>query len=518
MINKAATEIDTLVRARYPLIVIETHEEERAMAMVRAIADDRNKKTLCWSVTRGIYEHHRSATAKQGVDKGSRDPLAALDRIMEMVEPAIYVALDFHPFVGEPSVVRKLRELAQHLKNSYKSVIFISHRFPIPEELDKEITVVSLPLPTLDELRQLLDDTIAEVNENTTIHIESGGVAREPVLKAAQGLTLNEAENVFAKTLVSGGRLTHEDIPVILGEKEQIIRKSGILEYTPPTEEFRQIGGLDVLKTWLTKRRLGFNEEARAFGLPYPSGVLLLGVQGCGKSLCAKAVAGHWQLPLLRFDVGKVFSSLVGSSEENIRKAIAVAESVAPAILWVDEIEKAFAGMQGSGASDGGTSSRVFGTFLTWLQEKQSPVFVIATANDISSLPPEMLRKGRLDEVFFVDLPTPAEREEIVRIHVTKRGREVAEMDLPVLAASSDGFSGAEIEQGIISALFDCYEGQLELDTEAIKRAFTETVPLSTTMKEGIQELRTWASGRARLATSTESSTGDHASGRRFEL
>jgi SpoVK/Ycf46/Vps4 family AAA+-type ATPase len=258
---------------------------------------------------------------------------------------------------------------------------------------------------------------------------------------------------------------------------------------------------LENLKQWLVKRSAAFTERAADFGLPPPRGVLLLGVQGCGKSLCAKAVSSLWKLPLLRFDVGRMFGSLVGSSEENIRRAIQTAESVAPAILWVDEIDKAFAGSVGSGGSDGGTAARVFGTFLTWLSDKTAPVFVIATANDISQLPPELLRKGRLDEIFFVDLPTDAERKTIFAIHLEKRGRVPDGFDLDTLARHSDGFSGAEIEQAIVSGLFDAFSDGAELETATLMVSLAETVPLSKTMSEDLNRLRTWAQGRARAAS-----------------
>jgi AAA+ superfamily predicted ATPase len=518
MNRKVAEEIETLIRARYPLIVIETYEENRADGILEEIAKKRGKKLFCWSVTRGIYEQNVSIQSKRGADSSTRDPLAALDSIIQMVEPAIYIFKDFHPYLTDPAIVRKLRELAQFLKSSYKNVIFVSPKFKIPMDLDKDMTMVDLPLPDLQELNELLSHTIKEVNEKTEIKIDSGKVPREQILKAALGLTWNEAENVFAKSLVLGGRLTAEDIPTILSEKEQIIRKSGILEYYPAEEKFNDIGGLEMLKAWLEKRRVAFTEKAKAYGLPFPKGVLLLGVQGCGKSLCAKAVSGLWRLPLLRFDVGKVFSSLVGSSEENIRRATRAAESVAPAILWIDEVEKAFSGVSSSGLSDGGTTARVFGNFLTWLQEKTSPVFVIATANNIASLPPELLRKGRLDEVFFVDLPTEKEREEIIRIHLMKRKRDPGKIDIQALARQSRGFSGAEIEQAIISALFDSFEKQVPLSTEMVVRAISETVPLSATMKEEIGALRDWAVGRARKASLEEKEETGVPRERKYEL
>ncbi len=296
-------------------------------------------------------------------------------------------------------------------------------------------------------------------------------------------------------------RLDGDDVNEVLAEKQQIIRKSGLLEYYAATENFAHVGGLGVLKDWLNKRAVAFTSEARAFGLPAPKGILMLGVQGCGKSLCAKAVSNQWQLPLLRFDMGRMFGSFVGSSEENVRRAIAVAESVAPAILWVDEIDKAFAGAQGSGVSDGGTTARVFGTFLTWLSEKTAPVFVVATANDISQLPPELLRKGRLDEIFFVDLPTEAERADVFRIHLARRGRDANQFDIQALVAASSDLSGAEVEQAIISALYDAFSGQSELTTNHILTTLTQTVPLARTMEEQITGLRRWAEGRARSAS-----------------
>jgi SpoVK/Ycf46/Vps4 family AAA+-type ATPase len=295
--------------------------------------------------------------------------------------------------------------------------------------------------------------------------------------------------------------LSGDDVNEVFAEKQQIIRKSGLLEYYSTDENFTSIGGLVVLKEWLEKRAVAFTTEARAFGLPAPKGILMLGVQGCGKSLCAKAVSTHWQLPLLRFDMGRMFGSLVGSSEENVRRAIAVAESVAPAILWVDEIDKAFAGSQGSGATDGGTTARVFGTFLTWLSEKTAPVFVVATANDISQLPPELLRKGRLDEIFFVDLPSQPEREEIFRIHIAKKGRDAAQFDFAALAEASRDFSGAEIEEAINSALYDAFYKRQQLTTGDVLNALAQTVPLAKTMDEQINRLRSWAEGRARNAS-----------------
>jgi SpoVK/Ycf46/Vps4 family AAA+-type ATPase len=350
-------------------------------------------------------------------------------------------------------------------------------------------------------LETLLSKILEDIKQFKHIAIELDEAGRERLLQAALGLTLGEAENVFAKIIVKDQRLSADDVGEVFAQKQQIIRKSGLLDYYAASEGFEHIGGLSVLKDWLNKRAVAFSTEARAFGLPSPKGILLLGVQGCGKSLCAKAVSSHWQLPLLRFDMGRMFGSLVGSSEENVRRAIAVAESVAPAILWVDEIDKAFAGSQSSGGSDGGTAARVFGTFLTWLSEKVAPVFVVATANDISQLPPELLRKGRFDEIFFVDLPSVDERTEVFRIHLSKRGRDPERYDVAAMVEASRDFSGAEIQEAIISALYDAFYAREELQTAHILSVLGETVPLARTMDEQIGRLRAWADGRARNAS-----------------
>lgn len=498
-----AAELEVLIRARYPLIYIQTSEEMRILPVVLEIAARRGKKAFEWSYSTGIVAAGASIQSQKNRSAGTKDPLAALDQVLEQVEPAIFLFKDFHPFLARSNfaVIRKLKDIALHLKNSFKTVILVSSILEIPAELDKEITVLTFPLPTKDDLGALLDRILEDVRSLREVRIDLDNGGRDRLLQAALGLTLGEAENVFAKIIVKDARLSGEDVNEVFAEKQQIIRKSGLLEYYATTENFANVGGLTILKDWLVKRSAAFTPEARAFGLPFPKGVLLLGVQGCGKSLCAKAISSLWQLPLLRFDMGRMFGSLVGSSEENVRRAIAVAESVAPAILWVDEIDKAFSGSQGSGSSDGGTAARVFGTFLTWLSEKNAPVFVIATANDISHLPPELLRKGRLDEIFFVDLPGEPERADIFRVHIGRRGRFAETFDLPRLAAASADFSGAEIEEAINSALYEAFYDASELTTEHVLTSIRQTVPLARTMDEQISRLRSWAEGRARNAS-----------------
>ncbi len=408
--------------------------------------------------------------------------------------------------------------MAYHLRDTYKSIVIVAPLLRIAPELTKDVTVVEFGLPRPEDFNLLLDRIIEDVKDNPQVSIDLDADARERLLHAARGLTLKEAENVFAKTLVLDGKIDADDVSIVFSEKQQIIRKSGLLEYYEARDEFAHVAGLGNLKQWLSKRTIAFTDRAAKFGLPSPRGIMLLGVQGCGKSLCAKAAAGLWKLPLLRFDLGRMFSSLVGSSEENIRRAIQTAESIAPAILWIDEIDKALAGSGGGSAgSDGGTSARVFGTLLTWLSEKTAPVFVIATANDISHLPPELLRKGRLDEIFFVDLPDEEERHEIFRIHLLKRDRDPQGFDLPALARASEGFSGAEIEEAIISALFDAFSQQTKLDTEVIQVNLAETVPLSKTMNEELNRMRNWAVGRARPASGRVARTSEEVR-RKIEL
>ncbi|HLV79700.1 MAG TPA: AAA family ATPase [Chthonomonadaceae bacterium] len=835
IINK---ELELLIRARYPIIYIVSWEEKRVEDALREIAQERGKKIFVWTATQGMSLNANNR------DSATRDPLAALDFVMDSRDQALFVLKDFHPFINDVTVTRRLRDLTLALKTSYKTMVIIAPSLKLPGELEKEVTVVDYSLPDREDLDTLLEKIIQSVKDNPQINTSLTEIERDQILKAAQGLTANEAENVFAKSIVEKHRF---DVDVILGEKEQIIRKSGILEYYPFSENIGDVGGLDLLKDWMEKRTVSFTEKARAFGLPEPRGVLLLGVQGCGKcfqkdtpilmfngevkavqdvrmgdlvmgpdslprrvlsttrgqgemfritptkgnpytvnadhiltlrmsgkhkayklanaygivniplrdylgqsacfkqramgyrtrvdfpavavpldpyflgvwlgdgsdkvpaettadevivghvaktaasyglnvrrvekaranraatyfvtagnqgrsfnpvlillrdlgvlgnkhipllyrvnsrevrlrllagiidtdgcmwgndyeviqkrkqlaediafvarslglaayicpcqksctvrgirfignyyrihisgdtdmipvrlhhkqahprqqrknvlntgirvesvgpgdyygfaidgdhrfllgdftvvhnSLSAKAIGSLWRLPLLRLDVGRIFAGIVGSSEENMRKAIRVAESVAPCILWADELEKGFSGTQSSGVSDGGTTARVFATFLTWMQDKKAPVFVVATSNDVTSLPPELLRKGRFDEIFFIDLPAAAERKQIFAIHISKRKRDPEQFDLEALAEASPGFSGAEIEAAVVDALYDAFDSDTDLTTESVLAAIHHTVPLSVTMQERIEDLRVWAATRARATSS----------------
>jgi len=841
------TELETLIRARYPIIYVVSWEEKRVEDALRAITKARGKKMYQWTVTQGMVLNPANR------DEVTRDPLAALDFVLESRDQAVFLLKDFHPFLNDTALVRRLRDLTYALKTSYKTLVLLSPVLKLPPELEKEITVVDYELPSLEDLGKLLDSIIESVRANPQVQTTLTKEEREQVLSAAQGLTAMEAENVFAKSLVERRKF---DVDVVLSEKEQIIRKSAILEYYRALEAFADVGGLDLLKDWMDKRTVAFTEKARDYGLPAPKGILILGVQGCGKcsrintpilmhdgtvkmvqdivvsdlimgpdslprrvlstvrgrdemyqvtpmkgdsytvngdhilslrvsgyrpehkkfkeadtnglinisvkdylkrsdcfkqaamgwrtgvefipcpvpldpyflgvwlgdgsaraphvttmdpeiadylkqfagihgllcnqtllkgraslyqitagrgsqvpnpltcllrgigvfgnkhvphlykantrevrlqvlaglidtdghqhgntydiiqknkrladdivflarslglaayitpcqkacthqgtkrsgdyyrisisgdtdmvpvrldrkrcpvrgqrknvlnvgitvepvgvddyygfqvdsdglfllgdftvthnSLASKSIASLWNLPLLRMDVGKIFGGIVGQSEENIRKAIRVAESTAPNIVWIDELEKGFSGTQSSGISDGGTTARVFGTFLAWLQDKTAPCFVVATANDVSALPPELLRKGRFDEIFFVDLPGEPERAEIFTIHLKKRRRDPALFDLNALAEATEGYSGAEIEQAVISAMYDAFNLDRDITTDDILKVARQSIPLSMTMKEKIDMLRYWAGTRARPASSaTPPETGE---------
>jgi AAA+ superfamily predicted ATPase len=520
-IMSAAQELEVLIRARYPIIYVTTWEEERVERYLREIAKRREKNLFVWTITDGIVKAGTEPSRNKLGGGSTADPLAALDAVLSQIEPAIYLFKDFHHFTDDQrcnlTVIRRLRDAAHQLRDTYKTIVITSPLMKIAPELSKDVTVLDFALPAVDDFGSLLDRIVDDINESGKITVNLEGEGRERLLKAAKGLTLREAENVFAKTLVMDGKLNAEDVSIVFSEKQQIIKKSGLLEYYETNERLSHVAGLDQLKQWLAKRSIAFSDRAARFGLPAPRGMMLLGVQGCGKSLCVKAIANSWKLPLLRFDVGRMFSSLVGSSEENMRQAVSIAESVAPCILWCDEIDKALAGATSSGGLDGGTSARVFGTLLTWLSEKTAPVFLAATANNISNLPPELLRKGRLDEIFFVDLPNETERKQVFLIHLAKRGRDPREFDLEALAQACDGFSGAEIEEAVISALFDAFSKQGKLTTEIILNSLGETVPLSRTMSEDLDKLRSWAAGRARLA-STKATTNVEEVRRKIEL
>lgn len=491
-------ELSILVQAQYPLIYLVTSEEERAEQTIATIAQTKpqQRRVYIWTVTHGIVELGQPRNVTQ---HNTVSPEAAIEWVIRQREPGIYVFKDLHPFVDSPAVTRWLRDAIAGFKDANKTIIMMSPVQQIPIELEKEVAVLDYPLPDMTELNQVLTQQM-EQGRNRRPTTET----REKLLKAALGLTKDEAEKVYRKAQVTAGRLTEDEVEIVLSEKKQLIRRNGILEYVEEDETLDSVGGLEELKHWLRQRSNAFTERAREYGLPQPKGMLILGVPGCGKSLIAKTTSRLWGLPLLRLDMGRVYDgSMVGRSEANLRSALKTAESISPTILFIDEIDKAFAGSAGSADSDGGTSSRIFGSFLTWMQEKSSPVFVMATANRVERLPGEFLRKGRFDEIFFVDLPNAEERKEIFNIHLSKRRREIARFDLDQLVSICDGFSGAEIEQALVAAMYEAFAQEREFTQLDIIAAIKATLPLSKTMSEQVTALRDWARQRARPAAAS---------------
>lgn len=511
------TTVANLLKARFPVLYVPTWEEERVLSKLSQVAADATKiktarKVLTWSSTTGLIG--------DGVSQkdDTKSPLRVLEFAEQYAEPAIFVLKDLHAFLGangrplDPQVVRRLRDVVPHLKQSPKpkSLFIVAPSLVLPLDLQKDVQVIDFDLPTFDEILAVLREMIAANKSSGRIAIDLNESDEKRLATAAMGLTLQEAENAFARAMVEDGKLDASDVDVILEEKQQIIRKTQILEFISSDLSIEDVGGLENLKRWLLKRNRSWLEEARRYCLPPPKGVLITGVPGCGKSLIAKSISAMWKLPLLRLDIGRIFSGIVGSSEENVRTAIKTAEAIAPSILWIDEIEKGFSGTGSSG--DSGTATRVFGTFLTWMQEKTKPVFVIATANNIHSLPPEMLRKGRFDEIFFVDLPTKKERADIFLLHLRKRLRDkqvvgdftLEKSLLERFAELTEGFVGAEIENVVIAALFEAFSENRSIKAEDFEKSIRNTVPLAVTQAEQIHAIRQWANLRAVSATSTD--------------
>jgi AAA+ superfamily predicted ATPase len=486
-------ELDVYLRARFTLILLATHEEERALRTLRTVCERSQRACITWDVGDQFQ-----APPGGPAPAAARDPISALEQIEKAEGNAVYVLRDFHDCWSNATVKRKLRSVVQRLKSTRKTIVVTAPTGQLPAELKDEAVVVDLPPPNTADLEAVLEP----LTQIPGVKVGLTPLGREKLLQAALGLTAAQAQRVFAKAIVSDGVLDDRDITLVTDEKKQVIRESEALEFYALTETPDDVGGLGELKKWLGLRERAFSNEARDYGLPAPKGIALIGIPGTGKSLTAKMIGGLWRLPLLRLDAGALFGSLVGESEERTRRALRVAETVAPCILWVDEMEKAFAF---GGGTDGGTSQRVFGTLLSWMQEKQAPVFVVATANNIGSLPPELLRKGRFDEIFFLDLPTLDERREILTVHIRKRNRLPADYDLPALAAACEGYVGAELEQAVIDAMYVAFSQGREFTTADVLHALERQVPLSVAQREVIESLRNWLrEGRAQSASFPE--------------
>ncbi|MCB9234205.1 MAG: AAA family ATPase [Bacteroidia bacterium] len=495
--------LQNMLNARYPVIYLETAEFDRVYRNLKGIAPQGNYSLFSWNRVDSLQKIDIIAegTARTRVGDDLEDEEQVLQEInnrRDTPENEIFVLESFHDFMGNIRVKTWLRKFAEELKftRAKKHIILLSPVRNLPPELEKAVTILELPLPDKSELKKTLNQVINDARTEIEPQLS------DKLVEAALGMTELEADLAFCLAW-SRTQLGKNALDVVISEKEQIIKKSGILEFFRQKEGLKDVGGLDYLKTWLEKRAMSFSPGARMFHLAEPKGILLLGIPGCGKSLTAKAIASLWNMPLLRFDIGKVFEGVVGSSEGNVRLAIKTAEAVAPCVLWIDEIEKGLAGTGSSGSTDSGVTSRVFSSLLTWMQEKQKPVFVVATANSIEHLPPELLRKGRFDGIFFVDLPTLEERAKIFEIHLGKRGQTIDESNRMLLARKTVGFNGAEIEEVVNEALFSAYSTNPEspkLELKHLVAAIEETVILAATMKERIQFLRDWADTRAMKA------------------
>ncbi len=518
--HQAIREVDFQIRSNRTLISICTHEEKRVLDAIRLVCrgdtkkDKRQWSLLLWDIDHGLtaLSHHEELPP----EAEQMDQEMVLSWFKNQESPVkdrfvVLVLKDFHKFLGEDGsgqvenhVVRQLRNIAQDSIGRQRSVILTGTKLFLPPELEKICAVIDWPLPEPEHIIEQIDALLSYGKSKKELSdrfkLDYDPLEMDDIVRAFQGLTLAEIELLCTYSMLTSNELD----PLFISQKKRdIIRKSGLLDWIDVKDGMDSVGGLQSFKQWLHSRRGAFTSEAQAYGLPAnPKGVLLVGIQGAGKSLASKATAYFWNLPLLRLDMGKVFQGIVGSSEENIRSVIKLAESVSPAILWIDEIEKGLSGVASSNQTDGGTASRVFGSILTWMQEKEAPIYIVATANDVSQLPPELLRKGRFDEIFCVDLPSDSERLDIFRIHLKKVNRNPDNFDLHALVASSQLFTGAEIEAAIISALYETFnDGKRELTTEDIIESITDTIPLATTMKERIQGLRDWAATRARSAS-----------------
>jgi len=500
--NNIYEQIQNMLKAYYPVLYITTFEYDRTKQIVRSIAKNIGKsyKFYEWNCVDGLTQRLLETNKiVQVPDK--EDPEELLKHIAKQTEDhdsdsELFVLEDFHEYMEERNIKILLRQLAEKLRFFRKHIVIVSSVLRLPVELEKYVTVIEMPLPGRNDLEKVLQNIVKNISADINDEL------KKRLVDSALGMTVMEADLAYCLAAVKNRFDSNAPRTVAL-EKEQIIKKSGLLDYFQADEDLRSIGGMDYLKSWLEKRKLAYDFKAQLWKLPEPKGVLLLGVPGCGKSLTAKCIASLWNMPLLRLDVGKIFEGIVGSSEENIRRAIATAEAVAPCVLWIDEIEKGLSGIKSSGSTDGGTGARIFSTILTWMQEKTKPVFVVATANDISLLPPELLRKGRFDEIFFVDLPNKEDRKSIFSIHLAKKGQNPQAFALDKLAEESTGFNGAEIEECINEAMFAAYTENQVMPTLQIKHildAIRETVPLYRTMKQQIDSLRKWADSRAKPA------------------
>jgi hypothetical protein len=539
--------LKVLINSSTPIIVMETSEEMRAVNMVRTVCSDLNMATFEWSIADGLMRSgsnsadeapkphsdplatmwnqnrrnlrtvlsrgHGEAdrltrTASRGADSAAagaagsiyntREPVQALANMESMTVEAVFILKDFHRHMDDPVVVRRLRDVGQKFSTNRKTVVITAPEITVPPELATLVEYFDLPLPDRERLHDIVHDTFTRLSKTYALKLELDAAGVDAMSANLRGLTEEEAERAISQALVTRYALCPETITDVLEAKKQLLRHSGMLEFIEASDNMASLGGLENLKHWLQKRRGAWEDSGREFGLEPPRGMIILGVQGCGKSLCARAVAGEWKLPLVKFDTSAVYDKYIGETEKRIRKVFQVAEGLAPCVLWIDELEKVFAGSSADSASaDAGVSSRLLASFLSWMQDRKPPVFVAATCNNVTVLPPELIRKGRFDELFFVDLPNQFERRQIFSIRLAKRKRNPTDFDLEKAAATAKGYSGAEIDAAVQGAFYAAYSEKKALTTQSLIEALAQTVPLSTTRAEEIAALREWARTRA---------------------
>jgi ATP-dependent 26S proteasome regulatory subunit len=516
--------LKVLIDSATPIVVIETVEEMRAVRLVRDAATALNLAVFEWTIAAGLVRStgeaapprpdpgaaiHRPDETRAAENGGAaaiyntREPVQVLSALEAISPEAVFILKDFHRHIEDAVVIRRLRDVGQKFSSSRRTIVITAPQISIPPELVSLVDRLELPLPDKKRLRAIIDQAFARLAETRTLGrlLDPSGLDR--VAENLRGLTEEEADRAIRQAIVTRYGLTPETVTDVLEAKRDLLRHSGMLEFIEASDDMAVVGGLENLKRWLRLRRGSWEEPARQFGLDPARGVIILGVQGCGKSLCARAVAGEWRLPLVKFDSAAVFDKYIGETEKRIEKVFQVAEGLSPCVLWIDELEKVFAGSGPDSASlDAGVSARILAAFLSWMQDRKAPVFVAATSNDVTALPPELIRKGRFDELFFVDLPDQNERRQIFSIQLEKHKRTPGDFDLDRLSASAPGFSGAEIEAAVASSLFVAYSGQRQLSTQTLLDALSQTVPLSTTRAEEINSLRAWAQARAVPASS----------------
>jgi len=540
--------LKVLINSSTPIIVMETSEEMRAVNMVRAACTELNMAIFEWSIADGLLRSGSNApvqprstpssiwgqsgpsqaqprtalspgggeadrltravmssmgsgaavAAAGGSIYNTHEPVQALANMESMTIEAVFILKDFHRHMDDPVVVRRLRDVGQKFSANRRTVIITAPELAVPPELTTLVEYFDLPLPDRERLRDIVHDTFTRLSKTYTLKLQLDAAGVDAIAANLRGLTEEEADRAISQALVTRYSLCPETVTDVLEAKKQLLRHSGMLEFIEASDSMAAVGGLENLKHWLAQRRGAWEDGARAFGLEPPHGVIILGVQGCGKSLCARAVAGEWKLPLVKFDTSAVYDKYIGETEKRIRKVFQVAEGLAPCVLWIDELEKVFAGSGPDSASaDAGVSSRLLASFLSWMQDRKSPVFVAATCNNVTVLPPELIRKGRFDELFFVDLPNQAERRQIFSIQLAKRKRNPTDFDLKAAASAAKGYSGAEIDAAVQGAMYAAYSEKKLLTTQLLLNALGQTVPLSTTRAEEINELREWAQTRA---------------------